>query len=188
MQVVVPKLQFRRAKAGGMALRPPTLDGQRIGFIDGWGHKEADGKTTMYPLMAAYRERLEKMYDIPSFKWLLKPTVSKPLDDDALDHFLADVDVVINGEAICGSCTYSAIFDGVEIEKRGKPSVTIAHDGFRAVAGMHAKMMGMPSLNIIVEPQPDSNIIGNQISAVADATLGDLVRALTSSVAQEAAE
>jgi hypothetical protein len=188
MQVVLPKLQFRRAEAGGLALRPPTLDGKRIGFIDGWGNKEADGKTTMYPLMVAYRERLEKKYDIPAFKWLLKPSVSKPLDDAVLDEFLADVDVVINGEAICGSCTYSAVFDGVEIEKRGKPSVTIAHDGFRAVAGMHAKMMGMPSLSIIIEPQPDSNIIGGNISAVADATFENLVRALTSSGAQEGVE
>ena len=48
--------------------------------------------------------------------------------------------------------------------------------------------MGMPSLSIIIEPQPDSNIIGNYISAVADATFEDLIRGLTSSALREAAE
>ena len=57
MQVVLPKLQYRRAEAGGMALRPPTLDGQRIGSVDGWGPR----RLTVKQRCTSYRRLIENV-------------------------------------------------------------------------------------------------------------------------------
>lgn len=70
------------------------------------------------------------------------------------------------------------MFDAIEIEKRGIPTVTIAHDTFAAVAAMHAKILGLESVPIIVEPSPESGVVGDDVNRFADESFDDLLRAL----------
>lgn len=49
------------------------------------------------------------------------------------------------------------MFDAIEIEKRGIPTLTIAHDTFEAAANMHAEILGLPQIPLLVEPTPDSS-------------------------------
>lgn len=99
MQVVVPAVEHRNDNRARLAPRPQTLDGLRVGLLDGWGRQHEDGNVGVYPLMAAYRERLERRYSLHDVVWELKPSVSEPVPFEALDDYLRRVDVVINGEA-----------------------------------------------------------------------------------------
>lgn len=99
MRVVLPDVQHRSGGTVRLAARPQTLDGLRIGLLDGWGKQHEDGTVGVYPLMAAYRKRLEERFSLHDVVWELKPNVSEPVPEEHLDDYLRRVDVVINGEA-----------------------------------------------------------------------------------------
>jgi hypothetical protein len=46
------------------------------------------------------------------------------------------------------------VFDAVEFEKLGKPTVTMGHDAFEKAAHLHAEALGLPTLQLIFEPAP----------------------------------
>ncbi len=71
------------------------------------------------------------------------------------------------------------MFDAIEMEKRGVPTVTIAHDTFLKAAHLHARVLGLEEIAIVVEPAPDSGVVGEDVGSVADATFGEVVAALT---------
>lgn len=99
MKVVLPEVTFSTPEAGSLAQRPESLNGLRLGLLDAWGIQHEDGTTGVYPLMSAYRARLEERYRLADVVWELKDNVSEPVEGEALDDFLRRVDVVINGEA-----------------------------------------------------------------------------------------
>lgn len=99
MRVVLPQVTFTTPDASTLAVRPTTLDGLRLGLLDGWGVQHDDGTTGIYPLMAAYRHRLEERFRLADVVWELKDNVSEPVQGEVLDDFLRRVDVVVNGEA-----------------------------------------------------------------------------------------
>lgn len=48
------------------------------------------------------------------------------------------------------------MFDAIEIEKRGVPTLTIVHDTFETAAKMHAEILGLAEVPLLVEPTPKS--------------------------------
>jgi hypothetical protein len=70
------------------------------------------------------------------------------------------------------------VFDAIEIEKRGIPTVTIAHDTFATVAAMHARILGLEEIPIIVEPAPESGVVGDDVERFADETFDQLLDGL----------
>lgn len=70
------------------------------------------------------------------------------------------------------------MFDAIEIEKRGVPTVTIAHDTFAKVAVMHARILGLEEVPIIVEPAPESGVVGDDVERFADETFEQLLDGL----------
>lgn len=69
--------------------------------------------------------------------------------------------------------------DAVEIERRGKPTVTIVHDVFERAARLHARALGMPELPLLVEPTPRGGTINFDVKELARQKLDDVIRALT---------
>lgn len=70
------------------------------------------------------------------------------------------------------------MFDAIEIEKRGVPTVTIAHDTFAAAATLHAKVLGLPEIPVVIEPLPNSGVVSDDVEGVADDTFGQVLAAL----------
>lgn len=99
MRIVLPEVEFEAPDENRLAPRPASLDGKRLGLLDGWGIQHGDGSTGMYPLMQAYQTRLQERFRLADTVWELKDNVSTPVEGEALDDFLRRVDVVINGEA-----------------------------------------------------------------------------------------
>lgn len=70
------------------------------------------------------------------------------------------------------------MFDAIEIEKRGIPTVTIVHDVFASVAALHARVLGLSDIPTVIEPAPESGVVSDRIEEFADETYQQLLAAL----------
>ena len=66
MEIVLPNTQFQ-GPGNRLATRPASLNAVTVGFLDGWGSREADGRITMYPLMRELRQLLAARAGIADF-------------------------------------------------------------------------------------------------------------------------
>lgn len=153
MRLVLPNIIFEE-RVVSRAGRLESLEGVRIGIADAWGTDNPDGSKGVYPTIAALVRSLERRYGATVSKWHLKKNVSDRVSDETMDELCADSDIIINGEGICGSCTAAAVLDGVEIQKRGKPSITVVEKNFEKAARLHARVAGCADLPLLVEPTP----------------------------------
>ncbi len=69
--------------------------------------------------------------------------------------------------------------DAVEIERQGKPTITIVHDAFERAARLHARALGLPDLPLLVEPTPRGGTISFDVDDVAEKPIAAVLQALT---------
>ncbi len=69
--------------------------------------------------------------------------------------------------------------DAVEIERQGKPTVTIVHDAFERAARLHARALGLPDLPLLVEPTPRGGTISFDVEDFAQEAIAAVLQALT---------
>jgi hypothetical protein len=168
--------------SGGYAARPQDLQGLRVGFLDGWGERVGDAMD-MYPTMRSIRRLLEERYGVRS-SWRMKANISQAVTADELAEVVREVDVVVNGEGLCGSCTAASILDAIHLEALGVPTVTIVQDRFEPAAKIHARIGGLPDLPLFVEPALlDNANVGRGLEGWVDEHLGGLIAALTADTA-----
>ena len=98
MRIVLPST-ICRGEGVRLALRPKSLRGAVVGFLDGWGERREDGSFAMYPLMAALRDLLVERHGVGRTVWLKKPSIAKPAPKEQVAELVGRSDVVINGEA-----------------------------------------------------------------------------------------
>ena len=98
MQIVIPNTQFQSA-GKGLAPRPASLGGVTVGFLDGWGSREADGRITMYPLMRELRALLAQRAGIGEIVWHKKKNIAQRAPKEQLSELAERCAVIINGEA-----------------------------------------------------------------------------------------
>lgn len=98
MKILVPDTQHRN-QGVRLAARPVSLVGATIGFLDGWGFREADGTVSMYPLMREMKRLLAERFGIADVVWQKKGNVAQRAPATQLDMLVARCSVVINGEA-----------------------------------------------------------------------------------------
>lgn len=98
MRIVLPSTTCR-GEGVRLALRPKSLRGAVVGFLDGWGERREDGSFAMYPLMAALRDLLVERHGVGRTVWLKKPSIAKPAPKEQVADLVSRADVVINGEA-----------------------------------------------------------------------------------------
>jgi hypothetical protein len=179
MKVRVPNIT-NGPRAKGFAKRPGSLKGLRIGFLDGWGNATGE---RMYPAMAAIERRLLSEGEVASVTWLKKPSISLGVPTEMLTEFLQGVDVVVNGEGLCGSCTAASILDAIEIEGMGTPTITIIQDRFEKAALLHAKNLGLTGVRLLIEPAPIEGSLQFDVDQIVEDKWGDIIAALTVDVA-----
>jgi len=98
MRIVLPSTTCR-GEGVRLALRPKSLRGAVVEFLDGWGERREDGSFAMYPLMAALRDLLVERHGVGRTVWLKKPSIAKPAPKEQVADLVSRADVVINGEA-----------------------------------------------------------------------------------------
>ncbi len=98
MKILIPSTQYR-GEGIRLASRPNSLRGKTIGFLDGWGFREADGTISMYPLMRELKAILVERYEVAKFVWLKKANVAQRAPNAQIARLVSESHVVINGEA-----------------------------------------------------------------------------------------
>lgn len=69
------------------------------------------------------------------------------------------------------------MIDACEIEKRGKPTITICHDKFENAARMHAELQNMPDIPLLIEPNPEGGSVSHDASRLAEEKLPEVLAA-----------
>ena len=70
--------------------------------------------------------------------------------------------------------------DAAALERRGKPTITLAHDKFERAARAPANRLGMPGLLFLIEPTPKGGHISSDVRELALTSLDLVIRSLTS--------
>jgi hypothetical protein len=178
MKLRLPTINFVPL-AKGYAARPESLSGLRVGFLDGWGDQKTDSGIGMYPAMAEIERILIDQYGVEETLWQLKPKHSKEVPADVLKEFADRVDVVVNGEGLCGSCTAASVLDAVHLEDLGRPTITIVGDHFQMAAELHCRAAGLPDLPLLIEPAPHEGSAPHDVGGLVADNIDAVVRALS---------
>lgn len=156
-----------------LAPAPGALSGQRVVVLD-------NGKPNAALVMSRISSHLSERAGTR-----VGPVVKKgpggrsanaaiPCAPDMFERVLANADVVITGTADCGSCTAYSVYDAIQLERAGVPSVVVTTTMFEPVARTLAGDFGMPDLRIVVLPHP----LGGTRPEVLDTWAGEAIDAV----------
>jgi hypothetical protein len=79
----------------------------------------------------------------------------------------------------CGSCSASAVADGLLLEQAGIPAAVICSDAFRVSADAMAGLRGTPGYQYVTTPHPIANLSPDGVRDRAAAALPAVVGLLT---------
>jgi hypothetical protein len=156
------------------APRPVTLEGKRLGFLDGWGMRKPDGAYDMFSLMDSIRSEAGATWAIAEHEWRRKARAGSPASPDDL-AVMSTMDAVITGTCLSGGCTAGAIDDAAYLESAGVPTITLCQENFEELARAYSAACGFPRLRLFVYPVP----VGGNLAADPQALVRDRLDELT---------
>ena len=108
-----------------------------------------------------------------------KVNFAAPAPEDLVKEMTAECDVIITGIGDCGSCSASAVADGIAFESAGLPAAAICSDAFRVTADAMAELRGAPGYQYATTPHPVAVLTPDQVRERAARVLDDVVALLT---------
>jgi hypothetical protein len=108
-----------------------------------------------------------------------KVNFAAPAPDDLVKEMTTGCDVIITGIGDCGSCSASAVADGIAFEAAGLPAAAICSDAFAVTADAMAELRGAPGYRYATTPHPVAVLTPDQVKQRAAQVLGDVMNLLT---------
>ena len=108
-----------------------------------------------------------------------KVNFAAPAPDDLVKEMTTGCDVIITGIGDCGSCSASAVADGIAFEAAGLPAAAICSDAFRVTADAMAELRGAPGYRYATTPHPVAVLSPDQVKQRAAQVLDDVMNLLT---------
>jgi hypothetical protein len=108
-----------------------------------------------------------------------KVNFAAPAPEDLIKDMAASCDVIVTGIGDCGSCSASAVADGIVFEAAGLPAAAICSDAFRVTADAMADLRGAPGYRYATTPHPVAVLTPDQVKERAARVLDDIVTLLT---------
>jgi hypothetical protein len=71
------------------------------------------------------------------------------------------------------------VLDAINLERMGRPTITIIQDRFETIAELFADAFGMPELSFLIEPSPDGGSILRDVGPLVAENLDAIVGALS---------
>ena len=90
----------------------------------------------------------------------------------------AGCDVIVTGIGDCGSCSASAVADGITFEASNLPAAAICSDAFGVTADAMAELRGAPGYRYATTPHPVAVLTPDQVRERAAQVLDDVVALL----------
>lgn len=153
--------------APARARRPDTLEGLRVGLLE-------NTKRNAAAILAAVGEELAARHEVAALVHRTKTAFAMPLPLDLVEELINECDVVVIGVGDCGSCSASAVADGIALERMGVPTVVICTDAFAAPSKAMADLKGAPEFPFLQTPHPVANLDDEGIAARGRALVTDV--------------
>lgn len=161
-------------------LRLPALANARVGLLN-------NTKLNAAPLLAELGRLLARDHGAVVTIQRTKPTIAFPVDEPLLKEIAAVSDVVIVGVGDCGSCSASAVADGIAFERAGLPAAVICSDAFEVTARAMAEVHGDADFEFLMTEHPVAVLNPVQVDARAAELLPDVLARLTEPALAETA-
>ena len=108
-----------------------------------------------------------------------KVNFAAPAPGELIKEMTTGCDVIITGIGDCGSCSASAVADGIAFEAAGLPAAAICSDAFRVTADAMAELRGAPGYLYATTPHPVAVLTPDQVKQRAAQVLDDVMNLLT---------
>jgi hypothetical protein len=154
------------------AARRPDLTGARIGLLENTKHNADLLLDEIGALLVAEHGAAEVVLR------RTKRAFALPAPDELVAEFVERCDVVVTGVGDCGSCSASAVADGVVFEAAGLPAAVICSDAFVTTADAMAALRGAPGYAYATTAHPVAVLTPEQVADRAKALVGDVVALL----------
>lgn len=156
-----------------LAERSAGLAGARIGLLE-------NTKQNAELLLTELAELLRTEHGAAGVEVLrTKRVFAQPAPPELLAEFTGRCDVVVTGVGDCGSCSASAVADGLLFEQAGLPAAVICSDAFVATADAMAELRGDPGYRYVTTAHPVAILTPDQVRRRARDVLADVVALLT---------
>jgi hypothetical protein len=155
-----------------LARRRPDLAGVRVGLMDNTKHNAA-------LLLAEIGSLLAVEHGATVTVEGTKANFAAPAPEDLVDRYREACDAVITGVGDCGSCSASAVADGIVFEQAGLPAAVICSDAFVVTADAMAELRGAPGYRYIRTAHPVAVLSTEQVRQRAKQLLPEVVALLT---------
>jgi hypothetical protein len=153
------------------AKRRPGLGGARVGLL-------INTKQNAAPFLAEVGRLLVERHGAASVLARTKAAFALPAPEDMLQEFISECDLVVTGIGDCGSCSASAVTDGVTLEIRGIPTAAICSDAFKASADAIASLHGAPGYRYVTTRHPVAVLTPGEVRERAAQALPEVVSLL----------
>jgi hypothetical protein len=163
-----------QAGRGAAVLAPQRvrLDGATIGLLE-------NTKQNAALLLAELGELLKQRHGVVATVARTKTAFALPLPIEQLDELAESCDAVITGVGDCGSCSASAVADGVALERRGVPAAVICSDAFAVTADAMAELREAKGYHYAKTAHPVAVLTPAEVRKRAEEVLPEVVAILT---------
>lgn len=159
---------------GPMALaeRSESLSGLRLGLL-------ANTKRNAEQFLDEVAALLGERYGVKTVVARKKPDITNTAPEQMLDDLRSRCDIAVVGVGDCGSCSASAVADGILLEQSGVPAAVICSDAFKVSADAMAGLRGAPGYRYLTTPHPVANLTPDGVRDRAAAAVPGIVGLLT---------
>jgi hypothetical protein len=154
------------------ARRRRDLHGAVVGLL-------VNTKQNAAPFLDEVGRLLAERYGATGTMARTKVNFAAPAPEDLVKEMAAGCDVIITGIGDCGSCSASAVADGIAFEAAGLPAAAICSDAFRVTADAMAELRGAPGYPYATTPHPVAVLTPDQVKERAAQVLDDVVALIT---------
>ena len=172
--ILDPTGQADRPSAGGtfaLAPRRSGLQGARVGLL-------INTKRNADLFLEEVGRLLKEEQGVGSVMARTKLAFAQPVPEDMLKELISECDVVVTGVGDCGSCSASAVTDGIMLESRGIPAAVICSDAFGASADAIASLRGAPGYRYLTTRHPVAVLTPDEVRDRARQLLSQVVSLL----------
>jgi hypothetical protein len=155
-----------------LAGRPESLSGLRLGLL-------ANTKRNAEQFLDEVGKLLVDQHGVTTVLARKKPDITNTAPEPILDDLRAGCDIVVVGVGDCGSCSASAVADGIILEQSDIPTAVICTDAFTASADAMARVRGVPGYPYLAVPHPMANLTPEGVRDKATAAVPGIVAMLT---------
>src|SRR5258708_34876447 len=131
----------------GLADRPERLSGLRLGLL-------ANTKRNAEQFLDEVGRLLAEQHAVTTVVARKKPDITSTAPEPILDDLRLGCEIAVVGVGDCGSCSASAVADGIILEQSGIPAGVLCTEAFTARPHPKARPRGAPGVRDPTDPPP----------------------------------